>query len=92
MATTITLPVQRAMEVPFDDGTSGPLVMWETNTDADGALQKIPAWRDMREVVQPGTAVDCVRLFAAVGRSNRLWDATHNPYITVDWIPIDDGV
>jgi hypothetical protein len=79
---------------PQDDGTRGPLQMWERNVTSysGGSLQKIQVGADenVRDVLQPGTALDwCTAYLQRLADPNKPWNETHNPYITVDWIPVD---
>jgi hypothetical protein len=71
---------------PFDDGTKGPFQLWK---DYDGANTTVDQLGS-NDVVQPGTARDwCTAYLQRLADPNKPWDAVFNPYITVDWIPID---
>lgn len=71
--------------LPFDDGTRRPLNRWDL--DHDGVLDIVP---EAQGVLRPGTHLDwCTAYLQRLADPNRAWDETLNPYITVDWIPID---
>jgi hypothetical protein len=84
-------------EAPFDDGSvgSGPLEFWNKNStsyaDTPVKLQVEQFGQEpARPIVRPGTALDwCTAYLQRLADPNKPWDETHNPYITVDWIPID---
>ncbi len=70
---------------PYDNGIKGPLKYWDL--DDDGAPDTLSG---ANGVVQPGTKLDwCTAYLQRLADPNKPWHATFNPYITVDWIPID---
>ncbi len=79
-------PVPPTGLAPFDDGLAGPLARWDL--DHNGIADTIDLAG--RNVVKPGTQLDfCTAYLQRLADPDKPWDATFNPYITVDWIPID---
>lgn len=78
---------------PFDNGT-GPLRFWDfptatVNSNGDGTPDTV-ADDSGNEVVRPGTMLDWSTAYLQrLANPNKPWHDTFNPYITVDWIPID---
>jgi hypothetical protein len=69
---------------PLDDGSVGPLEHWDP--DATAATTMGPG----DEFVQPGTQLDwCTAYLQRLADPDKPFHPTFNPYITVDWIPID---
>ncbi len=65
---------------PFDDqtSTSGPLNLWAAGNNM------------MSNVVNIGTQENwCTAYLQRLADPEKPWDAAFNPYITVDWMPID---
>lgn len=66
----------------FDNGAKGPLQYWRVGSP-DGQNMTTGA-------VNVGTQEDwCTAYLQRLADPEKPWDATFNPYITVDWIPID---
>ncbi|MCR9295979.1 MAG: hypothetical protein NXI32_24960 [bacterium] len=88
-----SLPGPVPSKPPFDRGQSGPLVNWDPDgdgvfnfcdTNADGSHDQDSEW------AQPGTQLDwCTAYLQRLADPDKPFDAALNPYITVDWIPID---
>ncbi|MBX3422563.1 MAG: hypothetical protein KF752_13500 [Pirellulaceae bacterium] len=88
---------------PFDDGSSGPLAVWSSNSTGYGGGQPPSGGNNSHPltvkdigndppvpVVEPGTAVDwCTAYLQRLADPSKPWNEVHNPYMTVDWIPID---
>lgn len=79
-------------ETPFDNGVKEPLKHWDLNDD--GLLDTVSAEGDgSSPVVKPGTELDwCTAYLQRLADPNKPWDVALNPYITVDWMPIDLSV
>ncbi len=78
---------------PFDRGQAGtPLENWDP--DGDGNLNFADLDNDMNlgsgDVVEAGTQMDWSTAYLQrLADPGKPWHPTFNPYITVDWIPID---
>ncbi len=71
---------------PFDPRITGPLEHWDV--DGNGTAADVLAAAN--GVVQPGTVLDWSTAYLQrLADPEKPWDATFNPYITVDWMPID---
>ena len=80
-----TTPVPPARQ-PFDRGTRGPLMNWDLNDD--GAVDTVAA---ANGVVRPGTEIDWSTAYLQrLADPDKPWNAVLNPYITVDWMPIEN--
>lgn len=79
---------------PFDDD-AGVFRFWDFPTNpandstGDGNVDLVTD--DLgNSVVRPGTMLDWSTVYLQrLADPNKAWDAVFNPYITVDWIPID---
>ncbi len=83
---------QAPSRAPFDQGAPGtPLNFWDKNFGPTGALVTGNIGSDNpRQLTNPGTALDwCTAYLQRLADPDRPWDAVSNPYLTVDWIPID---
>jgi hypothetical protein len=78
---------------PYDQGVSGsliaetsrPLQQWDPDKNGDCDVIS-----EASDVVRPGTSLDwCTAFLQRLADPSRPWHATFNPYVTVDWIPID---
>lgn len=79
------------VEPPFDDGRRGPLQNWvDRNSGELRLVSEIPGDPNSPRVVQPGTEPDwCSAYLQRLADPEKPWHEIHNPYLTVDWIPID---
>lgn len=74
-------------EPAFDNGSRWPLRLWDL--DEDGSPDVVPDPKAQNALV-PGTQEDwCTAYLQRLADPNRPWDEALNPYITVDWMPID---
>jgi hypothetical protein len=72
---------------PFDNGTRPPLNRWNLDPNADEQPDVVPS---ANNVLRPGTIEDWSTAYLQrLADPLKPWDAVLNPYITVDWIPID---
>ena len=83
---------------PFDNGEQpmanakpkGPLSYWDLDNDGTNDRLSLNDPMDPDFVVRPGTALDWSTAYLQrLADPEKPWDATFNPYITVDWMPID---
>lgn len=77
---------------PFDDGQSGPLEHWDPDGNGSTNLADFQPQNggNPQEWAQPGTQLDfCTAYLQRLADPDRPFDPALNPYITVDWIPID---
>ncbi len=80
---------------PFDNGSTGVFRFWDfpanpaQGSTGNGEVELVPE-NSTDGVVRPGTMLDWSTAYLQrLADPNKPWDATFNPYITVDWIPID---
>lgn len=78
---------------PYDRGQSNtPLANWDP--DGDGNVNYVDMDNDMSlssgDVMEAGTAIDWSTAYLQrLADPNKPWHPTFNPYLTVDWMPID---
>lgn len=73
-------------KLPFDDGTKGPLQNWDF--DKNGTPDTVVG--TSTNVVRPGTTLDWSTAYLQrLADPSKPWHQTFNPYLTVDWMPID---
>ena len=76
---------------PLDDGSRPPLSNWiDLNSGDQRLIQENPNDTNSPRVVEPGTEADwCTAYLQRLADPEKPWNSVHNPYNTVDRIPID---